>query len=135
MDMIQLKNQIKEKLNEANLKSNISGTSLNKLPKKIKSILINDLRLSTHHLNQIFFDKHLKQIMIVTKPIVLSRSILESLMSAPEFLYIQYSQDIDMTGLTIAFSYNGSITKKKNQKDEVIFDDVEDESDTFGLEI
>lgn len=128
MNLAELKTKIKDKLEEANVKSNISGTSLTKLPKKIKTILVNDLRLSTHHLNQIYFDKHLRQIMIVTKPIILDRNILEKLMSAPEFLYIQYSQDIDMNGLTIAFSYNGGFTKKKIAKiEEPIFDIEEDD--------
>lgn len=124
--MKDLKDQIREKLTEANIKSAISGTSLNKLPKKIKSILVNDLRLSTYHLNQIYFDKHLKQIMIVTKPMVLDRNILEKLMTAPEFLYIQYSQDIDMSGLTIAFSYNGGIKRKVNKNNEPVFNTDDD---------
>lgn len=118
MEIKELKKQIKAKLQEANIKSNISGTCLNNLPKQIKNILVNDLRLSTYHLNQIFFDKHLKQVMIVTKPIILDRKIIDKLMSSPEFIYIQYSQDIEMAGLVIAFSYNGTSTKSKKRKPE-----------------
>jgi hypothetical protein len=66
--------------------------------------------------------------MIVTKPIILNRTVLEKLMNTPEFLYIQYSQDIDMTGLTIAFSYNGAKTIKKTNN--IDFEFVEQEEET-----
>ena len=122
--MESLKNLIREKLSEANIKSAVSGTSLSKLPSKIKKILVDDLRLSTFHLSQIYFDKHLKQLMIITKPLILDRSAIEKLMATEEFIYLQFMNDIEHSnGLAIVFRYNGGngSSKKKTDKKEIDF--------------
>lgn len=108
------KETLRETLSEANVKSGVSGTSLSKLPAKIKRILVDDLKISTYHLSQIYFDKHLKQLMIIVKPMVIDRAAIQKLMDAPEFIYIQYINDVDHTpGLSLVFRYNGGNEKKK----------------------
>lgn len=126
---------IKEKLDEASFKSGVSGTSLAKLPGKIKKILIDDLRISTFHLNQIYFDKHLKQLMIITNQISLDRPVLEKLLLAPEFLGIQFMNDANhVTGLAISFRYNGGVSKKKPvKKDEEPELDMTWDDETFDI--
>jgi hypothetical protein len=117
--MESLKDTIRQKLTEANVKSAVSGTSLSKLPIKIKKILVDDLRLSTFHLSQIYFDKHLKQLMIITKPLILDRAAIEKLMATDEFIYLQFMNDLEHTnGLAIVFRYNGGngSSKKKTTK-------------------
>jgi polyphosphate kinase len=131
----QLIKDIKEKLNEANFKSGVSGTSLAKLPAKIKKILIDDLRISTYHLNQIYFDKHLKQLMIITNQIALDRPALEKLLLAPEFLGIQFMNDPNHTiGLAISFRYNGGVGKKKPSKKDDPELDLTWDDESFELE-
>jgi len=137
--MESLKESIREKLSEANVRSAVSGTSLAKLPSKIKKILVDDLRLSTFHLSQIYFDKHLKQLMIITKPLILDRVAIEKLMSTDEFIYLQFMNDAEHTnGLAIVFRYNGGngsakkkVSKQEDARDTAVrgFDWIDGEDD------
>jgi len=122
-----LKDGLKPILDEArNINPNITGTSVNKLPTKIKDILVDKLHISTYNLQQIFFDNHLKQLMIILKPNqFLDKTKLQVLNANPDFVGIGHYMDNGIDGIVIQFKYK-PVVKKKNETDEFKSDLIEE---------
>ena len=130
-----IKKQIKAMLSEANaFNGNITGTAINKLPKKLKELLVDELHWGVSDLEKLFYDKHLKQLIIQLKnDVKLDKNKLEKIFTNEDFIRLS---NID-GNIGITFRYKpitiNSKSKGKIVTDENILDNFYTEEELKNL--